>query len=316
MIRLFRVLFLAGLGALLCFGQPGCGLPGACVNPVSADNITGTWTDTTNATWSLTSSGTSVSGSVSVPNPGCSTVTWTVSGSITVPFQNDSVQGTTSFTWNASNPNPSGTCGGFTPFTSATLAGTIQNNGDDKGTGTFTSPGGSFATTATKSPTDAVMSETTNFVGFGTVTGYLTVGQFRQVLNSSTGSTNIFNGRQVSETTGTGTAFDHCWFPGSSVPKFVTVQGSTWNVGYYSTLDNYWVDDYIGWNTVQVDYYRNHLTPSSFPCDAQIPQIMKIATNGTSGSTTQYTSDTITAIIDATTVTVSRAGVAALTSYP
>lgn len=312
---LIAVLFVGAFTSVGMLAQPGCGSPGTCTNPVPVENITGTWTDTSGATWTLTTSGTSVSGSVSVPNAGCPTVTWSVSGSLTVPYQTDGVQGSTSFTWNASSPSPSGTCGGFTPWPSASFSGSIQNNGNDRAPGTFTSPGGSFSDTASKSA-DVVGSETTNFVGFGSYTGGQTVGQFRQTLNSASGSSDIFEGRQVSETTGTGTAFDNCWFPGSLVPKFVTVQGSTWNVGYYSTLANYWVDDYIGWNTSQVTYYRSHLTPSSFPCSAQIPQVMHIATGGTSGSTSVYTSDTITSTIDTTTVTVSRAGVAAQATYP
>jgi hypothetical protein len=90
------------------------------------------------------------------------------------------------------------------------------------------------------------------------------------------------------------TNYDNCWFQGSTVSKWTGVQGSLWSVGYYAvnppyvTSDNVWVDDYIGWNTAQVDYYRDHLTPSSFPCGSYIPQAMNIAINGTSGNRTIY----------------------------
>jgi hypothetical protein len=104
----------------------------------------------------------------------------------------------------------------------------------------------------------------------------------------------LFKGRQVSEHTGTGTNYDNCWFPGSSIPTFSSVQGSLWNVGYYGvdppyiTSADVWADDYIGWNTNQVSWYRVHLTPSSFPCAARVPQAMNIGKSGTSGHTNNY----------------------------
>jgi len=54
-----------------------------------------------------------------------------------------------------------------------------------------------------------------------------------------------------------------------------------------------WADDYIGWNTTQVNYYRIHLTPSSFPCAAQVPQAMYIAESGTSGVTSNYANGSV-----------------------
>jgi hypothetical protein len=95
-----------------------------------------------------------------------------------------------------------------------------------------------------------------------------------------------------------------------------------WNVGYYQvnppfvTSLNVWADDYIGWNTTQVDYYRKKLMPSSFPCSAKVPQSMYIATDGTSGSKINYANDSVGAsIISATQVSTNRAGVSQTTTY-
>lgn len=272
------------------YGQVGCSSGGGvCTNPVPAVNLTRTWTDDTSATWTITSySYGAVTGTVRVPNPVY-------------------VQGYTSFTWNASNPNPTSSCG-IPAYSNMTYSGTIQNNGNDRGTGTWQRPGASGSFTTNKNPRDIPNSEITNAVGFSG--GYLaTVGQFRQTLTSSSGSGDIFKGRQVSEATGFGTNYDNCWFPGSSVPKWDKVQGSVWNVGYYMTLDNTWVDDYIGWNTAQVDYYRQRLTPSSFPCGAQIPQSMYIAISGTSGSRSNYKNHSVGGQIYLDRVTVNRDGV-------
>ncbi len=142
-----------------------------------------------------------------------------------------------------------------------------------------------------------------------------TVGQFRQILNAASGSTTIFQGRQVSEYTGFGTNYDNCWFTGSLVPKWNSVLGSEWNVGYYAiglpyiASLNEWVDDYIGWNTSQVNYYRTHHGGGPLLCGARIPQAMYIATGGTSGSSQNYANDTVGSDIYPDHVDVLRAGV-------
>jgi hypothetical protein len=242
-----------------------------------------------------------------------------VSGSITVPLQTDGTQGGTNYSLNASNPVPSSACGGWTPDSTASFTGLIANLGNNTGLGTLTIMGAVHGGAQLhKSTTDPVLSETTNAVGFGTGL-YATIGQFRQVLNSSTGLTNIFNGRQVNETAGAGSATDTCWFSGSLVPVYNQVTGSSWNVGYFSTLDNYWVDDYIGWNSSQVAYYQSHLPPGS-SCSATFPQIMNISYGGISFS--PYASDTIQATINpvmnpaGTGVSITRAGVTQSTYYP
>jgi hypothetical protein len=62
------------------------------------------------------------------------------------------------------------------------------------------------------------------------------------------------------------------------VPKWATVVGSEWNVGYYAinypffTSLNEWSDDYIGWNQSQVAYYQSHWFNGTPLCGARIPQ--------------------------------------------
>jgi hypothetical protein len=245
-------------------------------------------------------------------------VTWTVSGSITVPYQTDGTQGLTTYSFSASNPSPSTACGGWTPDTTASYTEVIGNGGNNLGLGTLTIMGTVHSGAQLhKTPTDLVASETTNAVGFGAGL-YATIGQFRQLLNSSTGSSTIFNGRQVNEKAGAGSATDSCWFSGSLVPIYNHVTGSSWNVGYYSSLDNYWVDDYIGWNSSQVGYYQTHLPPGS-SCTAQFDQVMSIGYGGISFS--PYVTNTLQATINpvlnpvGTGVSITRAGVTQSTYY-
>jgi hypothetical protein len=309
----FSTIFLqASAGA-----QPGCADPGYCTNPVPVTNITGVWIDA-GSSWALSSSGNSVSGTVTVAHPYpaiCPPVVYTVTGSISPSSQVDYSQGRTGFNWTASSPSPSTECGTWTPIPWMIYYGNMQNNGNDLGIGRYLRPAEpndpnaprTGPITVTKNPADIPTAETTQAVGFST--GALaTVGQFRQTLVAGSGSADIFKGRQVSEATGDGTNYDNCWFPGSIVAKWTTVQGSNWNVGYYLFLDNTWVDDYIGWNTAQVNYYRTHLQPSSFPCEAKVPQVMKIAVNGTSGATAAYKSHWVGAQIYVDHVTVNRDG--------
>lgn len=295
---------LLSLSAGLLNGQTGCQqelFPILCTNPVPVTNITGSWDDSITGKWSLTSTSTSVVGSMQAPNPNsssCPHVVWTVSGTISPTPQTDYVQGTTYFSWTAANPVPSGTCGGWTPYPTITFSGTIQNNGNDIGIGQYANGQSSGSLNLYKNPRDIPVSETTNAVGFSSGL-FATVGQFRQSLNASSGSQNIFQGRQVFESTGPSSQYnnyDNCWFTGSTVPKMASVQGSGWNVGYYIynppyiINDNEWVDDYIGWNTAQVYYYRQMLRPSSFPCAFQVPQVMSIIVSGQVGWGQAYSS--------------------------
>jgi hypothetical protein len=238
-------------------------------------------------------------------------------------FQEDLYEGYTTFTWTGTDPVPSATCGGITPV-SSTYTGTIQNKGDDYApTSSWKNvTGESGSTSITKQPHDQPASETTTAVGFSSGTLAI-VGQFRQTQNASSCSTDIFKGRQVSETTGLGSPhYDNCYFTGSLVPQWNTVDGSLWNVGYYEVEPpfiyslNEWVDDYIGYNTSQVSYYRSHHSPASPVCGARIPQVMSIAYYGNSGDATDpYSYDTVGEDIYTSSVTAYRAGVSQTTNH-
>jgi hypothetical protein len=309
-------------------GQSSCSAHGACNNPVPVTDISNqasvnVWKDSYGYSWTLTSSGGDVSGSVSVPNPGCSTITYTVSGSISPSSQTDGTEGYTSFTWNASSPSPSSSCGDFSPPIPFTYTGTIQNDGNDYANASWSDDDGSGSATVSKSPSDIPASETTNAVGFSTGE-YASLGQFRQTLNATSGSTDIFQGRQVSEYTGFGTSYDNCWYTGSPYAKVTAVTGSEWNVGYYSvdppdiTSVNEWVDDYIGFIPDAVTWYQSYYSGSdnSPYCGYRTPQAMYIATDGTSGSSENYTSDEIGQDIYSNQITSYRNGVSQSESWP
>lgn len=106
------------------------------------------------------------------------------------------------------------------------------------------------------------------------------------------------------------------------MPKWVVVLGSEWNVGYYAldppyiTSLNEWADDYIGWNTQQVSYYRSHHGGGPPICGARIPQAMYIATSGTSGGSENYANDTVGEDIYTTYVTAYRAGTSQSATWP
>jgi hypothetical protein len=313
-------------GAASAFGQVGCVYHGTCTNPVPAVDISNQvfgsiWLDSGGGQNTITSSSGSIAGTLVAPaagGAGCPDVTFTISGSLLPSVQIDGTQGNTFFTWTATNPSPSGACGSWVP-TDTIITGHFQNDGNDYSSdATWSTSGGNGSVTFSKSPRDIPVSETTNPVGFGVGTN-ATVAQYRQVLNASSGSSDIFKGRQVAEyTSPNGTRYDNCWFLGSLVPKWDHVTGSEWNVGYYAvsppfvTSLNTWVDDYIGWNTAQIDYIRAH---GVAPCGARVPQAMYILTVGTSGASENYANDTVGGDISAGRIDLYRAGVTQTVFY-
>lgn len=308
-------------GQIGCQGTPSG--PVVCNDPVPIVNLSGAWA-ATGEVWNVSASGGSAFGTVSVQNPAapfsCPTIVYSVSGTLSPSFQTDNVPGFVNFSWNASNPNPAGACANFTPAPSMNYTGTVANKSNDRATGDWSRPlpgGGTLTGTFTlnKNPRDIPTNEITDAVGFSS--GLLeTVAQFRQQLVAGSGSSDIFKGRQVTETTGTGPNFDNCRVEGvTSVPRYA-INNARWNVGYYGGLENWWVDDYIGWNTTQVNYYRTVLTPQSFPCGAQLPQAMVIAVDGSFGSTTQYKAHPIIVQLTMTTVSSTRDGVTQAKPWP
>ncbi len=102
-------------------------------------DITGTWTENTSpqATWTLTQSGDSVSGTVSANDPVCGNVVWSVSGSLSDPYAG-------TFTLSSTNPRPS-SCQ-IPPFQSATDTITLNAPGCTAGNGTHSVSSGNYAT--------------------------------------------------------------------------------------------------------------------------------------------------------------------------
>lgn len=279
---------LAVLGTLFLLpralqAQAGCtGLP--CNNPVPCAQCTGAWNDGTGVTWTVTSnSSDQVSGIAVLKAPvgsGCQDVTYTVSGYISRGPIMDGYTGVTSFTWNATSPSPGGTCGTWTPATYITNSGTINNNSCSKGTGTWRDNIGSGSFIMTKT-SDMPWGETTSAVGFS-VGIYATIGQFRETLQHSLN----LNGRQVLEAA-YGSSTDTCYFPGSAVPPY-QLSGGVWNVGYWPLGPSVWGDDYIGYPTPSVSYYRQAFR---IPCSTSIAQTMRIGV--TSGGSQDYKTHTI-----------------------
>ena len=330
-----------GLGIVLTavitapvYSQIGCEYPPftSCNNPTPATNVNG---DTNNGSWVHYSStwgvisqwylstgavapggvGT-ISGSVRVPSPaaGCPDVYYTASGTISPSQQTDGTRGSTSFSWTASNPSPSGSCGGYTPVSSMNHSGSILNKSIDFASGTWTRSDGQSGSLTLRRFYVEPINETTIGDGFGVTLGLTTtMARFRQVLTKDPNdppdpNSNIFQGRQVFETSG-GLVTDNCYdrsgglYPGG---RFA-IKGSVWNVGYASTFSgNTWGWDTIGWPPAGVNWYRTNLAPSQFPCAAVIPQNMNIVVNGDTGGNIVYKSLYLQAVIDLTSLQVVR----------
>jgi hypothetical protein len=298
-----------GLLAPTLSGQntPGCtGRP--CINAVPCDQCTGVWSDQYTGTWNINSDPSyNVRGYVDTNVPGCISHSWTVTGTIT-PVTSAFSNGTTSISLTASNPLPP-TDPNCTVAPTITLTATnIENGGCDlvgPSNATLSSVLGNFNTTFTK-PADMPSGETTNFQGWSTGT-YATVGQWRQVLTT----TPSLDGRQVTEQPGTGTYQDTCYFTGSAVPA-ASLSGGVWNVGFY--FPNNWDDDYVGWTTAAVTYYRMNFRP---PCSSNVPQGMYIFTQGTNNNLVLYTNGSVgEGIPDYSNVTSTRNGQTMQVAWP
>ncbi len=295
---------------------PGCVSPPCSPNPVPCAHCAGTWTDNYGGRWNVTSNTTppfigtyNVSGTLQVsnPSPGCPTVTWSVSGTLTQTFGTSFARGTASANWVATNPSPSSTCGSFTPFSSTTFNGNILNSGCDFFSGSWTnSSGGSGGFSMTK-PTDLpdlIPSEASTAIAWDSA--YPTVMLFDQTL----GSSKYLAGHQVFETSG-GASSDTCWFPGS-IYLPMGLSGGGWHVGFYF-FNNRWHYDYIGFLPATISYYRSN---SRTPCLVTIPQQMRSYALDTLSSSAYFTNTLYINLPDLVNYGVARAGVQAWRTWP
>lgn len=112
--------------------------------------------------------------------------------------------------------------------------------------------------------------ETTAFDGWDPST--VTIGKWKQTLSSTAvdfiGPVN-FAGRMTQEAD-TGDSSDTCYFPGSAVPPSAGLTGGTWNVN----ADNTWGDDFVGFSSGIVTYYR---LQGRVPCGATHHQQMTMS---------------------------------------
>jgi hypothetical protein len=277
------VLIAMTLGLGHASGQ-SCSTPLCSPNPVPCAHCIGTWLDNTGARWTVTSLGNplgpgtqAVSGSVTVPFPaGCPSVTWTVSGTLTQTTGNAYTAGTTALNWQASNPNPSRSCGGVTPVSTMTYTGNIDNNGCDTGAGSSVNSSGVHGSFSMTKPTDVASSETSAAVAWYSV--YPTILLFQG--NISPASLNSLAGRQVFESPN-GTPTDSCYRttdPSNIYPFHLS--GGGWYVGYYYFNSSYYYD-YVGFTPGLISYYRSK---GRTPCLATAPQAMNIYTRAGVGS--------------------------------
>jgi hypothetical protein len=241
---------------------------------------TGSWQDEFATVWKITSNASQeVAGTATSHVVGCVSQKYTVSGTLTAVTGIPPANGFASVDLTASGPQP-GTDPHCNVAPTVNLTGNIENDGCDlvgPANAVEVSVFGSFDTTFSK-PTDVPSGETTNFEGWSSGT-LATVGQWRGKLTSSLN----LNGKQVAEMPTGGTITDSCYFTGSTVPR-ATLSGGYWNVGYYFTND--WDDDYVGFTTAAVTYYRANNRP---PCSTTIPQEMVIYADGeNSGSYIDY----------------------------
>lgn len=284
-LRLFSLLL--AVNALAQYGGPDGNRTGPVTNTVPCRHFTGVWQDSvgTQNTYSITTdlNTNQLSGTASIAHPGgggCPRVGYTLSGFITpVGSFTVGVRGTTRYEINLTNPTV-GVCNGINTGGVA-LSGDIRNDGCDVAFGPWanTQGPGSGTLSLVKVP-DLPLGETTSAVGWWSAEP--TIMQWRSTLVPPV-TIRPLDGRQVLEQAGSARG-DGCWFPdaASAGLREFQVTGAWWVVGRYATppaypLSNTWIDDYVGYSTFAVGYYRLN---ARAPCDGFAQQLMRVCTNG------------------------------------
>ena len=244
-----------------------------------------------------------VSGTVKTPYPGCTTRTYQVTGTLTHNV------GLSTFAWNATNPQPPpAPCGdGFLHAPSFSYSGSVTNNGCNTGSGTWSQLGetGSFTVSRPADYPDLSPTETSTPRAWSPQ--YPTVMQYEGKIRA----TKSFAGRQVFETPGN-LPTDTCWYPDSGFIPY-SLSGGGWYVGYYFFLGNQFHDDWIGFPPNMVLDYR---AAGRTPCLASAGQVMRLYTNGVSGSQIYKTNTLYINLPDNVWVGTARDGAQAWRQYP
>lgn len=136
--------------------------------------------------------------------------------------------------------------------------------------------------------------ETTASNGWGAGNAITT---HRWQMTLTPGTTN-FQGRSVTEQNPGGGGPDTCWFNGSTYASWTAITGGTWAVG----VGNVWGDDFVGWFSPAVTYYR---AQGRAPCQTTFPQDMHINGQGSP----RYRTNTLSCGFTATNVWSTRDGV-------
>lgn len=260
-------------------GDAPCSFPGFATVRTAAppdpggtfcNSLIGRWVDSfgeESGVWQLSQAADGqVSGTLATTKPGCSTSTWTVTG--TKSLSNSS------FSITASNATPPGSGPCLTALSSSQSGSITIPCLSATGTFTTTFRDSSQSSGPFTMNRDAVVpdSETSRFLGWGDSFGMTTQGGFEGRVSANSGM--LFGGRAVGEQTAAGQPGDGdgCWFNGASVTPLTTVTGGSWFV----QTDNTYRTDWLGFPPAIVGYYQtyrplNGLTPS---CTVQVSQRM------------------------------------------
>ncbi len=251
---------------------------GAC------NGVVGTWTDSgsdgSTATWTLSQSGSSVTGSVTVSLGSCGSATWQASGTY---------QGNGVFSLQATNPQDPKACGAV-PNNSESI--TISGSGCNSGSGTWTNSDGSNGTASWSSAASVPSGETSLFKTWDTH-GYTTEARFGATVSSSNGE--LFGGRLVREQ---GSVSDGCWDSSSILKPVTQVDGAsnTYAGAWAVQPDNSYGDDMIGYDPGAVLYYQQHRAQQklSMPCVMSSQQEMQMQTGNKTWQAYQTNAITVT----------------------
>lgn len=317
-----------------------------CIDAVPATNLSTTWIDKGNgqagsmSEWEVVANTATpgatgnVTGTVYVfppTYPTCPQVKWTITGTYTPSaITSGTSAASTRFSWVASTPTPSATCGGYTPVQRMTYTGTIVNSTNDRGSGTWTnSSGTSGSFSIFGDPIYLPANEQISDATFGVGQASTVLNLVEELIDSQQQDPidpddRLFQGRQIFETLTAGaSATDACWQASGGTAPFgsFTVQGTTWNVGSNGLDGANAYEDSVGWSLTQVLWYKQHLPQSALPCTARLGQTMNMLasnpTNPTSGQVVYYPykSHTIAATINSSSVTITKDATSKTTAY-